>query len=76
MPIAKAVPSGTAISTVMNESRKVCSIAVRRLGSWKSESNGSPVHHRIEKPCQVLRERPALKEKITAITTGIIDHSR
>ena len=76
MPIAKAVPSGTATSTVTNESLKVCIIAARRLGSWKSESKGSPFHHRSENPCHVLRDRPALNEKITAIATGTSDQNR
>ena len=37
---------------------------------------GSAVHHRIEKPCQTIRERPSLNEKITAMTTGRMDQSR
>ncbi len=76
MPIANAVPSGTASTTVRNESLNVWNIAVRSVGSCQSESNGSWYHHRIEKPCQVLRDRPALNEKITAMITGTIDQNR
>jgi len=45
-------------------------------GSLKRDANGSCVHHRSENPCQELLERPALNEKITAITTGSTDHAR
>ena len=58
------------------DSLNVCSIAPRIAASCSSESVGSAVHQRSEKPCQALRDRPALNEKITAITTGSIDHSR
>ena len=76
IPIAKSVPSGTAIRTVSSESLNVWNIAVRSATSCQRESNGSSYHHRSEKPCQVLRERPALNEKITAMITGTIDHVR
>ena len=33
----------------------------------------SPVNQRMEKPCQVVRERPSLNAKSTAIATGTID---
>ena len=33
----------------------------------------SPVNQRVEKPCQVVRERPSLKANSTAIPTGTID---
>ncbi len=49
---------------------------MRSVGSCQSESNGSWYHQRIENPCHVLRDRPALNEKITAITTGTIDQNR
>src|SRR5882672_9115389 len=49
IPIANNVPRGTANSTVMKESLKVWSIAVRSVGSCQKESNGSWYHHRIEK---------------------------
>ena len=75
MPIANAVPSGTAIRTVRIESLKVCTIAWRSAGLVHRESNGSWYHHRIEKPCHVLRERPELNEKMIAITTGRIDQA-
>ena len=70
------MPSGTAITDATIESLNVWIIAWRSDGSWNSESNGSAVHHRSEKPCHALLERPALNEKITAITTGTSDQSR
>ncbi len=73
--IANSVPSGTAISTVRIESLKLCGIAPRNAGSWKSESFGSCHHQRSEKPCHVLRDRPALNEKMIAMITGRIDHA-
>ena len=76
IPIANSVPSGTATSTVMIDSLNVCSIAPRISESCSSESVGSAVHQRSPKPCQIARDRPALNEKITAITTGSIDHNR
>ena len=76
IPIANAVPSGTARMTVRMDRRTVWVIAVRSVGSCQSESNGSWYHQRIENPCHVLRERPALNEKITAMITGTIDQNR
>ena len=35
--------------------------------------SGSPVNQRIEKPCQLVRERPALNANRIAIATGTID---
>ena len=35
----------------------------------------SPVNQRNENPCQVVRERPALKAKAIASSTGTTDHS-
>jgi hypothetical protein len=55
---------------------KVCAIAERIAVSWNNESVGSPVHQRSEKPCHETRERPSLKEKTTAISTGSSDHKR
>ena len=48
--------------------------ARRRLGSSATEPE-SPQYHREEKPCQVLRDRPALKENCTATSTGSSDHA-
>jgi hypothetical protein len=31
-------------------------------------------YHCVEKPCQVLRDRPLLNENWTAMTMGTIDH--
>ena len=76
IPIANAVPSGTAISIVISESRNVWNIADRSAGSCQTESNASWYHHRREKPCHALRDLPALKEKTMAIRTGRIDHAR
>src|SRR5712691_1743872 len=76
IPIANTVPSGTANSTVIVESLNVWSIAVRSVGSCQNESNGSWYHQRIENPCHVLLDRPALNEKTMAMITGTMDHSR
>ena len=76
IPMANAVPSGTAISIVSSARRRVWNIAVRSAGSFQTESKASWYHHRNEKPCQVLRDLPALNEKMIAITTGRIDHAR
>ncbi len=54
----------------------VWTIAVRIAASCRSESVGSWVHQRSEKPCHAMRERPPLNEKKTAITTGSSDQSR
>ena len=78
MPIANSVPSGTASSIVRTPRRTVWNIAVRRSGRYRSDSAavGSPTHHRNEKPCHALRDRPALKENATAMSTGMMDHAR
>jgi hypothetical protein len=76
IPIANSVPSGTATSTVRTESLYVCAIALRIAASWNNDAVGSPVHQRSDAPCHVTRDRPSLNEKITAIRTGNIDHSR
>src|SRR5438270_13235374 len=76
MPIANATPSGTAMIVVSAARRRVWKRAVWRLGSCHTESTGSLKYQRHEKPCQELRDRPALKENRTAIATGRIDHTR
>ena len=75
-PIANSVPIGTAITTVKIASRKLWNSAPRSAASLKNASVGSCVHHRSEKPCQALRERPELNENAIAIVTGRIDHAR
>ena len=54
---------------------KLCGIAPRNAGSWNRESFGSCHHQRSENPCHVLRDRPALKEKMIAMITGRIDQA-
>src|SRR5258705_8442068 len=72
-PSAIATPSGVATSVVRSASHRVLDRARRRLGSPTTEPE-SPTYHRNEKPCQVLRERPALKENWIATSTGTSDH--
>ena len=54
-------------------------IRLLRTASRSAGSRGSEppsVHHqRMEKPCQLERLRPRLKEKTMAISTGTIDHT-
>ena len=54
----------------------VCDSALRKEGSFKMDPFGSQVYQRSENPCHTLRERPALKEKSTAIATGTKAQSR
>jgi hypothetical protein len=44
-----------------------------RLGSSKTDPSMQQ-YHWVEKPCQVLRERPSLNENWTAMSTGSNDH--
>jgi hypothetical protein len=44
------------------------------MESWNTEFG--PVHHCSENPCHTLREKPRLKEKRNAMTTGASDHTR
>ena len=37
------------------------------------DAAGVAGNQRVEKPCQVVRERPSLKAKSTATVTGTID---
>ena len=66
---ANATPSGTAITTVRPASLKLCSSACRSSGSSNTELT-FPTYHCVDRPCQVVSERPSLNEKTTAITTG------
>ena len=77
IPMANSTPSGTAISMVSPASRRLCTSAVRSSGLYQSDSAAArlPTHHRSEKPCQLVRERPALNENAMAITTGTIDQT-
>ena len=49
--------------------------AVCRVSSCHTERSGSPQYQRIEKPCHAVRDRPALNENSTAISTGTSDHT-
>src|SRR5262245_1746721 len=72
-PSASATPSGVATAVVSAASSMLLNRARRRLGSAATEPTGSPQYHRVEKPCQELRDRPALNENWMAITTGSSD---
>ena len=72
-PSASATPSGTVTRTQMSARISVCSRALVYSGLCATLPVGSPVNQRIEKPCQVVRERPSLKAKSTAMATGMID---
>jgi hypothetical protein len=62
--------------TVRIDSLNVWSIAARISPSCRIESVGELVHHVIPNPCHDERDLPELNEKMTAITTGSIDHNR
>ena len=47
-----------------------------KLASCHTDRTGSPQYQRIEKPCHIVRDRPSLNEKSTAMSTGSSDHSR
>ena len=76
MPIAKATPSGTAISVVYTERRSVCRTALCSAGLCRTDCNGSVTYHRIEKPCQTLCDFPSLNENNAAIAIGTSDQMR
>src|SRR6266511_4871734 len=78
IPIANRVPSVTALSIVATASHTLWTTEARSSGRYSSDSAavGSPTHHRRENPCHALRDRPALKEKATAMRTGTSDHAR
>jgi hypothetical protein len=75
-PIASITPSGTQTSVVSTPSRSVWIRAVCRVSSCQTERSGSPTYQRSEKPCQLVRERPSLKENAAAISTGSSDQTR
>ncbi len=62
------------MSVVSRASCTVLDSARRRLGSSATDPT-SPQYQRVEKPCQVLRERPSLKENWIAISTGSSDQT-
>ena len=64
------------MSVATMASRTVCVSAVRMEGSLRTDPLGSQVYQRVENPCHVLRERPALKEKSTVMATGTRAQSR
>src|SRR5690242_6602992 len=71
-PIASITPSGVATSTVATPRIRLFFRARVRLGSSKTEPSVQQ-YHCVEKPCQVLRDRPSLNENCTAISTGSSD---
>jgi hypothetical protein len=72
-PSASAVPSGVAISIVSAASSSDWPSAASSVGSWSTLRLGSPVNQRSEKPCSAVRERPSLKAKRIASSTGSND---
>ena len=64
------------ITVATSPSTRVCSSAVCMDASFHTDRSGSPQYHRIEKPCQVVRDLPSLNEKITAMSTGSSDQIR
>ena len=76
MPRAKATPSGTVIAVARTPSTRVWTSAVCSVSSCHTDRMGSPQYQRNEKPCHKVRDRPALKEKSTAMITGSRDHTR
>ena len=71
-PSASITPSGVATATQMTARSSVCPSASRSASSW-STLPVSPVNQRVEKPCQVVRERPSLNANAIAISTGSTD---
>src|SRR4029453_17877154 len=75
-PMAKATPRGTATRVVRVARRRRWTRAACSSGSCQTDSTGSCQYQRSESPCQLERERPALNENQTAITTGSTDQAR
>src|SRR5262245_14216151 len=73
-PRASKTPIGTAMRTSAPASLKLCTRECRRVSSCQTESTGSPQYQRVEKESQTVRDRVALNENWTAISTGTIDH--
>src|SRR5580693_1881360 len=76
IPSANATPSGTAISVVYTDSRRVCSTESSSTLLCSTEFTGSVKYHRQEKPCQVACDLPLLNENRTAIAIGTSDQIR
>jgi hypothetical protein len=76
-PMASATPIGDATSILRTASLRLWFNAKRSQGSWSTDSaaSGEPAYHQVEKPCQLLRDRPALNENCIAMATGIKDQS-
>jgi hypothetical protein len=62
---------------VRTASFKLWVSADRMVGSYRTDSaaSGVPTYQRVENPCHTLLDLPALNENLTAIATGMIDHS-
>ena len=76
MPIANITPSGTVISGGDHaelEGLEQRGVQARVVPHRRSRS---PQYHRIEKPCQMVRDLPSLNENSTAISTGSSDQTR
>src|SRR3954452_7443461 len=71
-PMASATPSGVATISVRTPRTRLFRSEWNMLGSSKTEPSLQQYHCR-EKPCQVLRDRPSLKENWMAISTGTRD---
>ena len=76
MPSANATPSGTAITVVSTDSRRVWMTAACSCGLCSTELTGSLKYHRQEKPCQALCDLPLLNENSTAMPIGTSDQIR
>src|SRR5262249_54079300 len=72
-PMASATPSGVATITVETPRMRLLPREWNMLGSSTTEPSLQQ-YHCSEKPCQVLRDRPSLKENWIAISTGTSDH--
>ena len=76
MPSASAVPSGVAMSIDERREHRGCaSSAACSVGSWKTLSVGSCQNQRSDQPCSEVRERPELKAKRIASSTGTSDQT-
>jgi hypothetical protein len=73
--MANSTPSGVAMSMSNPASSRLCARAWVYWGSWKIDWLGSPHHQRVEKPCQTLRDLPALKLNRMAMATGTSAHA-
>src|SRR5206468_9341749 len=75
-PIANATPIGTATRVVSAARRRLWNRAACSSGSCQTERAWSCQYQRSENPCQLERERPALKENSAATPTGSSDQAR